>query len=124
MRADNTVHLRDATKRRAAESRRRALEAIDALTRGGEPLTPTTVARLAGVSRQWIYTSEETLAAVVAAREVRHGRHINSGSPRAPSASMQRRIENLTDENRRLKAELVDTQRRLALVYGQLRTQG
>jgi hypothetical protein len=77
-RADNTQFLLQAARRRSGDARKRTMQAIADLAAAGEPVTPTTVARKAGVSRQWLHTFQD-------ARESIRGSP--SGSPPSVAAS-------------------------------------
>jgi hypothetical protein len=98
------------------------LEAVTAMDAAGEAVSPTTVARRARVSRQWLYTFDEALEAIRAADAAT--RSTGSAVPRAqaPSAaSSQRRIEALTDDNQRLRRRVQELEQRLAAMYGEWR---
>lgn len=121
-RADNSHHLLAAAQRRASDVRRRAIAAVADIAAAGDPVTPSAVARRAGVSRQWLYTCDEAMAAM---REAAGGQNENTArvppKQAASPASLQRRIEALTDDNKRLRQHAADLERRLAAVYGELR---
>ena len=61
MRADNTRHLAKAAHRRAEQTRRRAVTALRQLADTNEPLTVSTLAQRANVSRAWLYTQPDLL---------------------------------------------------------------
>lgn len=83
-------------------------------------MTPTTVARRAGVSRQWLYTCEEAMAAINAARG--EGPMAPPPPGRAASvSSLKRRLEAATDANKRLRRRVDELESQVALLYGQLR---
>lgn len=62
MRADNTRFLAKAARTRAEQTRRRALTALRQLAGTGQPLTVSSLAQQAGVSRSWLYTQPDLLA--------------------------------------------------------------
>lgn len=62
--SDNSAALRAAAHRRSQLARQRTLEAITWLATENQVVTPTSVARRAGVSRQWLYTFDEALEAI------------------------------------------------------------
>jgi hypothetical protein len=97
------------------------LEAVAALAAAGEAVSPTIVARRARVSRQWLYTFDEALEAIRAAdAATRTGSAVPPAQ--APSAaSLQRRIEALTDDNQRLRRRIQELEQRLAAMYGEWR---
>ncbi len=61
MRTDNSHHIAKAARNRAEQTRRRAVIAVRHLTRTSQPLTITTVAEQAEVSRSWLYTQADLL---------------------------------------------------------------
>lgn len=118
--ADNGHYLTQAARHRAADARRRALAAIKNLAAEGQQVTPTTVARHAGVSRQWLYTYDEAMDAIRSARPAAAGRGALPMLP-ATVASLRRRLEATTDDNKRLRQRVADLEAQLAAVYGELR---
>lgn len=118
---DNSASLRASARARSANARRRTLEAITQLISEQMAVTPTSVARRAGVSRQWIYTFQEALTAIrEAPSPARQG--AVPAAQRASAASLQRRIEILTDDNHRLRLRVAELEHRLAGAYGMLRS--
>lgn len=119
--ADNTSYLVEATRERSRAARCRAIAAIAELQAANQTITPSSVAQTSRVSRQWLYTCPETLTAIrTAASQSRPATAVRN-VPRASNASMQQRIDALTDDNRRLKQRVADLEQRLATVYGSLR---
>ena len=59
MRADNSAHIITAARRRSDDARRRAVTALRSLDAGGQPVTFSTVASAAGVSRSWLYAQDD-----------------------------------------------------------------
>ncbi|WP_354962061.1 DUF6262 family protein [Arthrobacter sp. Bi83] len=120
MRTDNTHHLLAAARHRSDKARQRAEEALKQLDQTTQPASVSELARTAGVSRSWLYTQPDLLERLQ--QRKRPGRTSPTGSSvRASETSMQRRlqlahqrIQQLTDENRRL-------QDRLARAHGALR---
>ena len=117
--AGNVDMLREATRRRSESARRRVDAAIELLVRRGEVISPTSVARAAGVSRQWLYTDPARLA-VIRKHQVDGVAPIQHHRP-ASSPSQMRRIEALLDDNRRLRTRVETLEGRLATLYGELR---
>ncbi|MCK0515858.1 DUF6262 family protein [Williamsia sp. DF01-3] len=116
MKADNTEHLRLATRRRSDDARRRALDALTELHTAAAPITVTLLARHAHVARSWIYTQPDLLDAIQ-----NSGRISSSPATPASDASWQSRIElaharisELTEENKKLRHQL-------AVAHGQRR---
>lgn len=60
MRADNTHHLVQAAQHRRADTARRAAQAIRRLDAAGQPVTFSSVAAAADVSRSWLYRDPDT----------------------------------------------------------------
>lgn len=122
-RRDNTAVLVEAAQRRSEGARRRTRDAIAALAAAGEEVTPTSVARRAGVSRQWLYTVDEAREAIRVARRLSEPDHALVPRDQRPSVtSLQRRLEVLSDENQRLRGCVDELERRLAAVYGEWRS--
>lgn len=116
--ADNTHHLRAATRRRAENARTRAAAALLAMRSAGEPVMPTGLARAAGVARSWVYSQPELLAAIRSAA-------VPPPSPagvRATDESWQRRLALAHDRIRELAEENTRLRRQLAVAHGQLRS--
>jgi hypothetical protein len=110
-----------ARHRRAAERAERALREFDA---EGAQISFQSVARRAGVSRQWLYTQPTLRAEIERLRDRAPARA--DGIParqRATEASLRQRLETLRAENQRLRDENADLRTELALAYGQLRGQ-
>lgn len=120
-RPDNTHLLAEAARRRSEQARRRALDAIAALASAGDDVTPTAVAKRAGVSRQWLYTFDEAREAIWAARVRSRAPQVVRSDERPSVASLQRRLEALTEDNQRLRAQVAGLEARLAAVYGEWR---
>ena len=120
-RSDNSAALRASAQRRSEVARRRTLEAIAAIVAENEAVTPTAVARRAGVSRQWLYTFDDALSAIRLAASTRPPTPVPQDQ-RASFASMQRRLEVLSEDNRRLRHQVGELEDRLARAYGALRS--
>ena len=105
-------------EQRSRDTRQRAVTTIRRLDKEGLPLTMTTVAQAADVSRSWLYRQPDLHLEIV-----RH-RHPTPTLPRperASSDSQHQRIENMHDEIRRLNAEITSLRQQLAEHYGQQR---
>lgn len=110
--------LTAAAQQRSRDTRQRAVTTIRRLDKAGLPLTMTTVAKAAGVSRSWLYRQPDLHLQIA-----RH-RHTSPAPPvaeRASSNSQQQRIENLHDEIRRLNTEILSLRQQLAERYGKQR---
>ena len=120
MRTDNTHHLLAAARQRSDKAHQKVEEALKQLDQTTQPATVSELARTAGVSRSWLYTQPDLLEQLQQRKQP--GKTSRAGSSvRASETSMQRRlqlahqrIQQLTDENRRL-------QDRLARAHGALR---
>ncbi|OLT20078.1 hypothetical protein BJF81_06835 [Ornithinimicrobium sp. CNJ-824] len=106
-------HLAAATRRRAEQTRARAREAVRQLDHDGTPITYTSVARAAGVSRALLYRDPELRDTISKLRQ-----HATS-APRRPAAqrmsqasrdeilaNLRSEITTLREENRALRARL------------------
>lgn len=113
-----------AARRRAADAKATAVgKAVTALARSGAPLTSAAIARLAGVSRSFIYENDQARAHVTAAQ----ARTQIQAAGRIPAATAQQeaswreRALNAEQKARDLQHEIT-AQRRLAAGFlGQLR---
>jgi small-conductance mechanosensitive channel len=128
MRADNTHHLIDASSARRHNTWARANDALRRLTDTGGPISVARLATEARVSRSWIYAQPELRARIEQAQasastatdapeflpDERHGASPASLLRRLELA--HQRIQQLTDDNRRLRDQL-------AHAYGQQRQQ-
>lgn len=125
MRADNTHHLTAAAARRSHDSRSRVVAVLEASLQRGEHLTVARTAAAAGVSRAYLYSQPDLIAAVRELQQANRGRP--RGVPtqqRASAASLLARIETLTIRNKDLREENRRLRRRLEAAHGQLRDNG
>jgi hypothetical protein len=119
----NTTGLADAAERRHDRALDRARQAIRRLDRAGEPISFQSVAREAGVSRQFLYTVDELRREIERLRAA-HLASDHTAIPvaqRASGASLKARNQMLLDENRRLKGEIGGLRDELAGAWGELR---
>ncbi len=122
MATDSPTPLAAAAARKREGSLARANAAVGDLNRAGTAINFQTVARAAGVSRQWLYQQPELRREIERLR--RAGRDTAPGVPtaqRATEASLRQRVRSLLDENQRLRGETVELRAELALAYGQQR---
>lgn len=61
MRADNSHHVVAAARRRAEQTRGRAIAALRRMDTTGQRINFDTVAAAAGVSRSWLYTQDDLI---------------------------------------------------------------
>jgi len=105
-------------QQRSRDTRKRAVTTIRRLDKAGLPLTMTTVAKAAGVSRSWLYRQPDLHL------EIARHRHTSPAPPvaeRASNHSQHQRIEDLHDEIQRLKSEIIALRQQLSERYGQQR---
>ena len=119
--SDNSAALRAAAQRRSQRARQRTLEAITSLVAENQEVTPTSVARRAGVSRQWLYTFDEALEAIRLAASTRLKAPVPRDQ-RASVPSLHRRLEVLIEDNQRLRRQVGKLEERLARAYGAMRS--
>jgi hypothetical protein len=118
----NTTGLADAAERRSERAAERARQAIRRLERAGEPVSFQSIAREAGVSRQFLYTAGQLRGEI---ERLRAG-HLESADTVPPAqrpseASLKARNQTLLDENRRLREELAGLRDELTGAWGELR---
>lgn len=118
--ADNTRFLVEASKARSKQARERAEEAIKAAARRSERPTVAGLANAAGVSRSWLYTQTDLIAAINQLQQRTPAPH---GSPRhaATDASLQRRLETAIERNRQLRDQVAELTRKLETAHGEIR---
>jgi hypothetical protein len=119
----NTSGLAHAAERRSAQALDRVRSAIRRLQRDGNLISFQAVAREAGVSRQFLYTTTELRTQIEQLRyEQTNGRAVAVPSAqRTSDASLKARNQMLLDENRRLRDEVKELREELAQAWGDLR---
>lgn len=109
MRADNSAHLLAAARRRADQTRTRALKTLRRLDDTGIAITFEAVAREAGVSRSWLYSQPDIQAEIRALRARKQpaspSASLTPQRQRATDASLLRRLEAATERMRQLEAD-------------------
>ena len=80
MRADNTIHLTTAARRRHELTRSRTIRALRELDASGGAVTFAIVAKSAGVSRSWLYTQPDIRAEIERLRSLHHRAPAQSGA--------------------------------------------
>jgi chromosome segregation ATPase len=118
----NTVGLAEAAERRGERASERARRAIRRLERDGEPVSFQSVAREAGVSRQFLYSQAPLRGEIERLRAA----HLEAAdaiprAQRSSEASLKARNQTLLDENRRLREEIAGLREELAGAWGELR---
>jgi hypothetical protein len=127
MRADNTHHVVAAARRRALETRQRAIAALRQLHAAGQPVSFETVARAARVSRSWLYGQQDLRAEIGRLRALSGNAPASPSVParqRASEASLRRRLEAANQQLSRLREENRQLRERLAWTLGELRATG
>jgi Family of unknown function (DUF6262) len=124
MRADNSRHVVAAARRRAAQTRQRAITALRRMDAAGQRITFDAVAREAGVSRSWLYAQDDLRTQIEQLRQ-RHPAAPAALNPpqrqQASASSLLRRLEAATDRIRRLEADNQQLRDALARALGERR---
>jgi hypothetical protein len=108
MRADNSAHIIAAARRRSDDARRRAVTTLHRLDADSQPVTFSTVASAAGVSRSWLYAQDDLRAQIGRLRTRQQEAPSSPLVPdrqRATPASLLRRLEAATIRIRVLESE-------------------
>jgi small-conductance mechanosensitive channel len=108
VRADNSGHIIAAARRRADDARRRAAAALRRMDASGQPVTFSTVAAAAGVSRSWLYAQADLRGQIERLRTRQQQAPAAPQVPdrqRATPASLLRRLEAATARIRALESE-------------------
>jgi len=122
MRADNSRHVIAAARRRAEQTRQRAVTTLRRMDATGQPITFDAVSRAAGVSRSWLYAQPDLRAEIQRLRQ----RHPATPPPpvppqrqRASDSSLLRRLEAATARIRRLETDNQQLRDALARALGE-----
>lgn len=121
MTPDQPTPLSAAAARKRAATLDRAHAALRDLDAATAPISFQSVARHAGVSRQWLYKQPDLRAEIERLRDHPARSPRASSGQRASEHSLRQRVQGLGDENRRLRAHNGELQAELALAYGQRR---
>lgn len=119
MRADNTSHLAAAAQQRSEQARSRAENALTQLIAARQPLTVAGLARVAAVSRSWLYTQPDLLEQLQqrSADKTTHSTTVT----RASESSLQRRPELAHQRITQQTEEIRKLRDQLARAHGDLR---
>lgn len=127
MRADNSHHVVAAARRRAEQTRQRAVAALRRMDVAGQQVTFDTASREAGVSRSWLYAQPDLRAEIERLRD-RHPVATPVPLPpqrqRASDTSLLRRLEAATARIRQLETDNRQLRDALARALGDRRTAG
>lgn len=112
--ADKLKILEDNRKRQSDEARKKAKEAINRLCKEGKTVNFSSIHKLSGVSRSFLYEDEEIRQMIQECRSSEIDSEMNrrakydktSRSKDVIIEAKDKRIARLEEENRRLKAEL------------------
>jgi hypothetical protein len=118
--ADNTAALAQAARRRAEQARARAQKALATAGRTGHPTTVAGLAESAGVSRSWLYTQPDLIAAI---RQLQQRQPVTgrAGPQPASLASLRRRLDTALARIKQLRADNGDLTRQLETAHGEIR---
>jgi hypothetical protein len=121
----NATGLAEAADRRSQRAVERARRAIRRLDQAGEPVSFQSVAREAGVSRQFLY-SHDPLRGEIERLRAAHLEAVEAIPPaqRASERSLKARNQTLINENRRLRGEVLGLREELARAWGEVRALG
>jgi cell division protein FtsB len=119
--AHNTRFLAEASRKRSQQARQRAVQAVeDAARDAGRPATIVAVADAAAVSRSWLYTQKDLIAAISQLQQ-RTTTSSRTGRHPATDASLQRRLETALARNKTLREQVTDLTRRLEAAHAEIR---
>ena len=126
MRADNTIHLTTAARRRHELTRSKTIRALRELDASGGAITFEIVAKSAGVSRSWLYTQPDLRAEIERLRSLHHRAPAQAVPPRqrTTDSSLLQRLHVANARNRELAEENQRLRRQLAQALGELRAIG
>lgn len=118
--ANNIAALAEATRRRSAQARNRAVKALTAAQQGTKPVSVAGVAKTASVSRSWLYTQTDLMTAIRQIQQ-RQPAPARTGPQPASMASLQRRLDTALARIKQLRGENADLTRQLETAYGEIR---
>jgi small-conductance mechanosensitive channel len=121
-RADNSAFLAQANARRHQAALSAAHHAIQQLQRQGQPVTFSTVAQSAGVSRGWLYRQDQ-IRDLISQQPSPKPPAIRLTAQRATADSLRQRLDAARAEITRLRAENHSLREQLARHLGLQRTQ-
>lgn len=116
------AHLAAATQRRSARARERARSALSRLDSQGRPVTFASVADAAGVSRALLYRDSDLRHEIERLRQPETSKSLRlPAAQHATESSLARRVENLLDDIRGLRAENHGLREQVAVLLGEQR---
>ena len=100
MRADNSRHVIAAARRRAGQTRQRAVAALRRMDAAGQRITFDAVAREAGVSRSWLYAQDDLRAEIGRLRQRHPATPATPPTPVPPALAVgERRAADILGHN-------------------------
>jgi Family of unknown function (DUF6262) len=122
MPADNSHHIVAAARRRAEQTRQRAIAALRHMDATGQRISFDAVAREASVARSWLYTQQDLRAEIERLRQ-QHPATLPAPPQRqrASDPSLLRRLEAATTRIRHLEADNQRLRDALARALGERR---
>jgi hypothetical protein len=126
MPADPVTPLAVAAARRHELTRAKAVQALRELDRAGAPVTFTSVAAAAGISRSWLYTQPDIAGQIRRLRETtsRADGTTIPAAQRSGEASLRARLSVTLQRNQALADENARLRRQLARALGDQRSAG
>jgi hypothetical protein len=124
MPADRTPPIVTAARRRRELTRAKAIRALRELERTGAPVSFTSVAQAAGISRSWLYAEHDLRVQIARLREATSGHAKTPAIPasqRASDASLRRRLELAEQRIRQLRSDNDQLRRELSHALGDQR---
>jgi hypothetical protein len=122
MPAERIHHLAIHARQRHEQALHRAQQTLTEMADTGQPVTVTTLATQAGVSRSWIYTQPELQDQI---RQLQHHRNdadlSRNNATRASDESLRRRLAFAHEQITELRTENQHLREALAYAHGQLR---
>jgi hypothetical protein len=117
--ADATA-LVQASRCRAEQARARAERALAAASRTGHPTTVAGLAHTARVSRSWLYTQADLIAAIRQLQQ-RHPAPERTGPQPATTASLRQRLDTALTRIKQLRVDNAELTRQLETAHGEIR---
>lgn len=113
---ERVQRLREAAQARHDATLRRAEQALERLTRRGEPVTYRHVAEVAGVSRSWLYQQHELRQQIDELRDhaTTRARAAVPSAERATADSLRQQLHTYREEITRLRQENQQLREQLA----------
>lgn len=118
--AEHTTALAAAARHRAEQARARAEQALAAAGRGGSAVTVAGLATTAGVSRSWLYTQPDLIAAIRQLQQ-RHPAAERTGPQPASVTSLRQRLDAALARIKQLRGDNAELARQLETAHGEIR---